>query len=221
MTRILVLDYDSHPWDDIFTAIAIEHQLDDAYWQVRNISDRLKDIEIPLYLGADWDNVGVHLTTPFAALNQLRWETMPRRHHTTLAGPLLLHLEASSTATDVDWIVKVSDVASDGTVRDLTQGWLRASHRAVDPVRSQPRVPSHPHTSPQPLTPGQRTSFEIAIVHTAHRCEAGHCLRLAVTSDDTRGFAMQHLSHYPLGSPARNRIYSTSRLTIPVIPEVT
>jgi len=59
------------------------------------------------------------------------------------------------------------------------------------------------------------------ILPTAHRCEVGHRLRLAVTGDDTKGFAMQHLSHYQLGSPVYNRIYSTSRLTIPVIPEVT
>jgi len=338
--RVLFFDYDSHPWDDIFTEIAIDHQLDDAYWQARNVTERLGEIDIPLYLGADWDNVAVHLNTPFIALEQLNptvpwrigmtprgglqwpwesmhlealawydhwlkgketgilegppirffvgnhqgegewraaqtwplpdtdwrdywlaadgtlvrhrppegyrdylflpptvtrgrnanplvlpdqlsWETLPEEHAVTLAGPLLLHLEASSSATDVDWIVKVSDVAPDSTRRDLTQGWLRASHRAVDPARSRPHVPYHAHTAAQPLTPGQRTTFEIAIVPTAHRCEAGHRLRVAVTSDDTRGFAMQHLSHYPLGSPARNRIYSTSRLTIPVIPEVT
>lgn len=76
------------------------------------------------------------------------------------------------------------------------------------------------HTSVQSLTPGQRTSFEIGILPIAHRLETGHRLRIALTSNDTRGFAMQHLSHYPLGLPTRNRIDSTSCLTIPLIPEV-
>jgi uncharacterized protein len=76
--RALFFDYDSHPWDDIFTEIAIDHQLNGAYWQTRTITHRLNEIDIPLYLGADWDNVAVHLNTPFTALEQLR-PTVPWR----------------------------------------------------------------------------------------------------------------------------------------------
>jgi predicted acyl esterase len=146
---------------------------------------------------------------------------MPGRHSVTLAGPLLLHLEASSTATGADWIIKASDIAPDGTVRQIPHGCLRTSYRAVGPAHRRPHVPYNAHTSAQSLKPGQRTPFEIMILPTAHRCEVGHCLRQAVTGDDTKGFAMQHPSHYLLGAPVYNRIYNTSHLTIRVIPEVT
>jgi len=34
-------DYDPHPWDDLFQAIAVDHQFDDAFWQQRNILARV------------------------------------------------------------------------------------------------------------------------------------------------------------------------------------
>jgi uncharacterized protein len=52
--------YDTHPWDDIFTAVAVEHQLFDEYWQYRDLSRRIADVGIPMYLGADWENVCLH-----------------------------------------------------------------------------------------------------------------------------------------------------------------
>ena len=100
---------------------------------------------------------------------------------------------------------------------DLTQGWLRASHRAVDVHRSTPYRPYHPHDRAEPLTPDQQTTFAIEVLSTAHRLLPGHRRRLALTSDDRDAFAMQRLSHDPLGLPARNTVSSASRLTVPVI----
>src|SRR5262249_33162064 len=77
-------------------------------------------------------------TNPPTMTGLLSWETAPMTEPMDLVGPAVLHLQAASTATDTDWIVRVSDVAPDGTVNPLTQGWLRASHRAVDEQRSRP-----------------------------------------------------------------------------------
>ena len=33
----------------------------------------------------------------------------------------------------------------------MAQGWLRASHRELDPERSEPSGPATPTTNPQPL----------------------------------------------------------------------
>jgi len=128
----------------------------------------------------------------------------------------VLYLDAASTAADTDWIVKLSDVDPAGQVRDLTQGWLRASHRAVDPDRSTEWRPYHPHDRPAALTPGEPTAFAIEVLSTAHVLYPGHRLRLALTSCDGDGFAMQGLSHYPLGSPARNTVLASSRLLVPL-----
>ena len=38
----------------------------------------------------------------------------------------------------------------------IANGWLRASQRRLDPMRSQPYRPYHPHDRIEPLTPGAR-----------------------------------------------------------------
>jgi len=42
-------------------------------------------------------------------------------------------------------------------------GWLRASHRELDPARTTPQQPIHPHTREQRLTPGVPIPLEIEI----------------------------------------------------------
>ena len=133
-----------------------------------------------------------------------------------LVGPFKLSLHAASTAPDADWIVKLLLIEADGTPRDLTQGWLRASHRALDPERSKPYRPYHPHDRTEPLVPGEPTWFEIAIVPTAQRFKPGQRLRLLLTSTD-EGIAMQGLSHVTVGLQARNTIFSDSRLMVPIV----
>jgi hypothetical protein len=87
----------------------------------------------------------------------------------------------------------------------------------VDEVRSKPYRPYHPHDRSDPLIPGQPTSFEIEILPTAQRPLPGHRLRLMLTSQDIGGFGMQGIAHYPLGLPARNTVFGTSRLTVPLV----
>ena len=54
-------------------------------------------------------------------------------------GEVILH--ATSTASETAWIVRVQDVADDGSVQDVTAGWLRAGLGTVDDSR---RGPGHP-----------------------------------------------------------------------------
>ncbi|HKT17873.1 MAG TPA: CocE/NonD family hydrolase C-terminal non-catalytic domain-containing protein, partial [Stellaceae bacterium] len=331
LARALRFPYAPHPWDELYAQIAIEHPLFDEFWRSRDMTDQIGQIAIPLYLGADWENVSVHLLTPFLALDRLKagtpfrialaprgtlqwpwetlhvealawfdhwlkhrdtgimegppiryvvegteewratdtwppaggrfvdlalgadgrlggnasdgehdylylpanyerprntnppalpdrlaWDSAPAREPVELIGGSVLHLIAASTANDTDWIVKLQDVAPDGSTRDLTQGWLRASHRALDKARSKPHFPYHAHDRIDPLTQGAPTAFEIAILPTAHRFAAGHRLRLVLASEDGGGFAMQGLSHTGLGIAARNRVFARSRLTLPL-----
>jgi uncharacterized protein len=68
---LLKLHHDPHPWDDLWRAIAAEHPLRDAWWEERNILPMLDRIEIPVYLGCDWQNVPLHLPHTFTALEKL------------------------------------------------------------------------------------------------------------------------------------------------------
>jgi hypothetical protein len=148
------------------------------------------------------------------------WRTEPFAADTLVVGPLALTLHASSTASNTDWFVNVFDEAPDGRTRVLTQGWLRASHRALDPDRSRPWQPFHPHEHAEPLVPAEPYEFAIEVWPTANRFAAGHRLRLAVASCDDQS----HLgdAHAALAIPARNTILHgrshPSRLLVPVIP---
>jgi uncharacterized protein len=90
----------------------------------------------------------------------LSWDSPPFERVTDLVGPFKLSLHAVSTAPDVDWIVKLQLIDSDGTPSDLTQGWLRASQApwirlAPDPIGRTTRTTA-PSRSCRARPPGSR-----------------------------------------------------------------
>jgi hypothetical protein len=54
----------------------------------------------------------------------------------------------------------------------VAKGWLRASHRELDPSRSRPLRPWHTHTQVQKLRSGDIVSVEIEIWPSATLFEA-------------------------------------------------
>ena len=64
--------YPEHPYGELWRAAAIEHPAHDAFWNDRNTRPMLGSVDIPVYLGADWDNVPLHLPSNFAAWKALR-----------------------------------------------------------------------------------------------------------------------------------------------------
>ena len=68
---LLNLHHDPHPWDDLWRAIAAEHPFRDAWWEDRNLLPLLDRIEIPVYIGCDWQNVPLHLPHTFTAYDRL------------------------------------------------------------------------------------------------------------------------------------------------------
>ncbi|MDB5701473.1 MAG: peptidase [Sphingomonadales bacterium] len=68
---LLKLHHDPHPWDDLWRAVVVEHPLRDAWWDDRNLMPLLHKVNIPVYLGCDWQNVPMHLTSTFPAFEAL------------------------------------------------------------------------------------------------------------------------------------------------------
>jgi putative CocE/NonD family hydrolase len=114
----------------------------------------------------------------------LTWRTAASKQPQRLAGPIQLHLVASSTADDTDFVARLCDVAPDGSETVITEGALRASHRAVDRRRSSVGSPYHVDRHLKPLTPGKLTTLDVAIIPTAYEIAPGHSLQLRVTTDD-------------------------------------
>lgn len=68
LRKLLGLPHDPHPWDDLWRAMAVEHPFRDGWWEERNLLPLLDRVEVPVYLGCDWQNVPLHLPQTFPAL---------------------------------------------------------------------------------------------------------------------------------------------------------
>ena len=125
------------------------------------------------------------------------WDAPDRRGHlkyyspvlvenTEVCGPIALNLYASSRGTDVHFFVSLWDADPQGNETLLTRGFLKGSHREIDPERSKPWLPFHTHTNPQPLTPGEIYDFAIEVLPTGHLFKAGHriCLKISGAIDE-------------------------------------
>ena len=104
-------------------------------------------------------------------------------------------------------------------------GWLRASHRALDPARSTPWQPFHPHDREEPLVPGVPTAVEIELWPSSTLFRAGETLRLVVQDSDICTEAAPGLPfarHERLRRPGRLTIRTGGRydshLLVPIIP---
>lgn len=66
----------------------------------------------------------------------------------------------------------------------IANGWLRVSHRALDPEKSTPQRPYHPHDKAEMLTPGEVYECDVEIVSSCIVIPAGWRLALSVRGQD-------------------------------------
>ena len=71
MHQLLKLPHDPHPWDQLWLDVFVNHPVRDEWWDERDLTPLLKNIEIPVYLGCDWENVPLHLPSTFIAWKAL------------------------------------------------------------------------------------------------------------------------------------------------------
>jgi predicted acyl esterase len=59
------------PWDELWLDAAVRHPLRDEWWDERALTPLLENVDIPVYLGCDWQNVPLHLPSTFTAWQHL------------------------------------------------------------------------------------------------------------------------------------------------------
>ena len=147
-----------------------------------------------------------------------------------IAGPIKLVLHAASTQTDTDFIVKLSEQyaqSRDERAQDInpryqivTKGWLRASHRRIDPKLSTEHAPYYVHRRPEPITPGKIYRYEIAVMPTAHRFARGSRIRLELANGDSPATEQGFAHAYSPAKIGRDTIFHdrrhASQLALPV-----
>ena len=120
--------------------------------------------------------------------------TRPFESDTEITGPLAAKLVVSSETEDADLFLVVRVFAPDlaevtfpGNIDPHTpvaQGWLRASHRKLDPDRTLPHRPYHTHDTRELLRPGEPVELDIEIWPTCVVVPAGYRLGLSVRGTD-------------------------------------
>lgn len=113
---------------------------------------------------------------------------------TEITGPIAAKLFVSSSTRDADLflVVRLFDPAGKEVTftgaaapnAPVAQGWLRASHRKLDPQRSIPYRPYHSHDAVEPLVPGQVYELEVEIWPTCVVIPPGFRLALSVRGKD-------------------------------------
>ncbi|GAB4348259.1 MAG: CocE/NonD family hydrolase [Candidatus Abyssubacteria bacterium] len=101
----------------------------------------------------------------------LSFDSAPLKADLNVTGEPMCRLFVSSSVSDYNLVVKLCDVAPDGTSTLVTTGWLRASHRAS-------------HQNPIPLRPGEIYEMEITARPTAYCFRTGHRIRLSISCSD-------------------------------------
>ncbi len=124
----------------------------------------------------------------------LTFSTPPLEKDTEITGPMAAKLFISSTTADADLfvIVRVFDPAgkeltfmgSTDPNTPIANGWLRASHRRLDPQKSKPWRPYHPHDKAEPLTPGEIYECDVEIVTSCIVVPAGWRIAFTIRGKD-------------------------------------
>ncbi|WP_295853771.1 CocE/NonD family hydrolase [uncultured Xylophilus sp.] len=130
----------------------------------------------------------------FTAMSgSLDFSTAPFTEEAELTGPVALRLWISSSTADADLFVVLRVFGPDGRERTfigahepvpMAQGWLRASHRKLDPDLSQPYRPYHAHDEVQKLEPGTVYPVDVEIWPTSMVFPLGYRLVLTVQGHD-------------------------------------
>jgi predicted acyl esterase len=158
-------------------------------------------------------------------------ETPPLAHDVEVTGPVAARFWVSSSTEDMDLFLTVRNIDADsneimetgqqGTPVPVAKGWLRVSHRELDPELSLPYRPYHKHTRRLYLTPGEIVPVDVEIWPTSMVFRKGHHIRLDIQPRD--GVGSQSYMHYHADyNTGTNTIYAggdkESYLLLPIIP---
>jgi len=149
----------------------------------------------PAGMGLGPQEPAADTTASFEALGDgLLFLTPPFETEIEITGPAAAKLFVSSSTEDADLFLVLRLFDPDGREvlfhgandprMPIAFGWLRASHRKLDPELSQPYRPYHTHDEKQPLTPGEPVELDVEIWPTCIVIPPGYRLGLAVRGKD-------------------------------------
>jgi hypothetical protein len=127
------------------------------------------------------------------------YATNPLEQDIEIAGPLTLHLFASTSAKDTDFTAKFIDVYHDGAAYNIADGIIRARFRKSV-------------FQPEFLRPAEVYEFSIDMWHTSNLFRKGHRIRIDISSSNFPRFDRNMNTGNPIGIdtsgfPATQNVY--------------
>ncbi|MBO0682611.1 MAG: CocE/NonD family hydrolase [Candidatus Dormibacteraeota bacterium] len=147
----------------------------------------------------------------------LSYTTTPLESDLEVTGRVRVHLWATSSARDTDFVARLCDVFPDGRSISLTDGALRARHR--EHTRGVP---------PSPIEPGRPYEYVVDLWSTSNLFRAGHRIRVDVASssfprwDRNPGTGRQPFEETELVRARQQVLHDPahpSRVLLPVMPD--
>ena len=151
----------------------------------------------------------------------LSFQTAPLEQNVEVTGPITVKLWASSSAPDTDFTAKLLDIYPssddypDGYHMNITEGIVRARYRDRSGKAKL-------------LEPGAVYPFEIILEPTSNLFQAGHRIRVDISSSNFPRFDINPNTGEPVGQHthsvvAHNKVFHDpqheSHIVLPVIPE--
>jgi predicted acyl esterase len=223
--------------------LAVRRGGDNYYWRYENEWPLARTEWTPYYL----DAAGRSLSTSqpaaetaarFSAAAEAQdfaatFATTAFEDPTEVTGPINLKVWVSSTSDDADLFCVIHNIDPNG--QEVTYpgqsspaiaaayGWLRVSHRQLDPVRSRPYRPYHNHNELQKLEEGEIVPVEIEVWPASIVFDVGHRLVLEIGSrDDPRIAPFTHTDPQDRIQTGTVSIHTggsyDSHLLLPLIP---
>lgn len=149
------------------------------------------------------------------------YTSAPFEKDASVLGSGSLDLWLASTAVDTDLQVTLTEVRPDGQEVFVQSGWLRASHRKLDPAESTATRPyqTHQEADSELLTPGEATPMRIEIFPFGHVFRKDSKVRVYIEGPK---FLPELWGFTSLPVPAANLVYHDedhpSSLALPVLP---
>ena len=132
----------------------------------------------------------------------LCFDTPPLRTSVEILGFVRANLFVSSTAPLANWVLRIHDLAPDGTSYLVTRGFLNGCNR-----RS--------HAKPERLVPGETYEITVESMCTAYKFPAGHRIRVIITNAD---FPVIWPSPFPMTTTLYTGADRASHVLLPVLP---
>ena len=153
----------------------------------------------PYFLDAEHSGLALQVSSTAAKAvyvsdqNSVSFSTPAFDDVTEFTGPVALKLWISSSSTDVDIFAVLRVFDSQGTEVTfvgahervpMALGWLRASHRKLDPQRTRSYRPYHTHDERQQLVPNEIYPVDVEIWPTSMVFPRGYRLVLTLQGTD-------------------------------------